>query len=46
MKSPSKSEALESAAPEGTRHPTFRAAFLFWLKLGFISFGGRLAKSP
>src|SRR5258705_4922993 len=20
--------------------PTFRAAFLFWLKLGFISFGG------
>ena len=22
------------------RHPTFRDAFLFWLKLGFISFGG------
>jgi chromate transporter len=23
-----------------TQHPTFREAFLFWLKLGFISFGG------
>lgn len=23
-----------------TRHPTFREAFRFWLKLGFISFGG------
>jgi chromate transporter len=22
------------------RHPSFREAFLFWLKLGFISFGG------
>jgi chromate transporter len=40
MKSPSKTGALERAAPEGARHPTFREAFLFWLKLGFISFGG------
>jgi chromate transport protein ChrA len=40
MKSLSKSQALESAAPEGARHPSFREAFLFWLKLGFISFGG------
>ncbi|MDB6126084.1 MAG: chromate transporter [Pedosphaera sp.] len=23
-----------------TKHPSFREAFLFWLKLGFISFGG------
>src|SRR3954464_12667863 len=23
-----------------TTHPTFREAFRFWLKLGFISFGG------
>ena len=40
MKSLSKSGAIASAAPEGARHPTFREAFLFWLKLGFISFGG------
>ena len=40
MKSLSKSQALDSPAPKGTRHPTFREAFLFWLKLGFISFGG------
>jgi chromate transporter len=26
--------------PESTRHPSFGEAFLFWLKLGFISFGG------
>lgn len=31
----------ESAAPhERPRHPTFREAFFYWLKLGFISFGG------
>ena len=23
-----------------TSHPTFREAFRFWLKLGFVSFGG------
>ncbi len=27
-------------APESNQHPSFRDAFLFWLKLGFISFGG------
>jgi len=26
--------------PTPTTHPTFREAFRFWLKLGFISFGG------
>ncbi len=26
--------------PETQRHPTFGEAFRFWLKLGFISFGG------
>src|SRR5580704_7943928 len=26
--------------PEGTHHPNFGEAFRFWLKLGFISFGG------
>jgi chromate transporter len=26
--------------PSGTAHPSFREAFRFWLKLGFISFGG------
>ena len=40
MKSHSKSGALESPAAEGARHPTFGEAFLFSLKLGFISFGG------
>ena len=25
---------------KNARHPTFHEAFLFWLKLGFISFGG------
>lgn len=27
-------------SPAATRHPTFAEAFRFWLKLGFISFGG------
>jgi chromate transporter len=26
--------------PPAARHPSFREAFRFWLKLGFISFGG------
>src|SRR5450432_785805 len=26
--------------PDSLRHPTFAEAFRFWLKLGFISFGG------
>jgi chromate transporter len=32
--------APEGVASENARHPTFYEAFLFWLKLGFISFGG------
>jgi chromate transporter len=32
--------ARDAVAPENARHPTFHEAFLFWLKLGFISFGG------
>ena len=31
---------LDDGPPEAAQHPTFREAFLFWLKLGFISFGG------
>ncbi|HEX7861080.1 MAG TPA: chromate efflux transporter [Verrucomicrobiae bacterium] len=27
-------------SPTAVRHPSFREAFRFWLKLGFISFGG------
>jgi chromate transporter len=30
----------EATAAENPRHPTFAEAFRFWLKLGFISFGG------
>ena len=26
--------------PQRPAHPSFREAFLYWLKLGFISFGG------
>ncbi len=29
-----------SPSPARPSHPTFREAFLYWLKLGFISFGG------
>lgn len=32
--------AATPAAGEPVRHPTFAEAFRFWLKLGFISFGG------
>ena len=31
---------LTPGSPSVPRHPTFREAFRFWLKLGFISFGG------
>jgi chromate transporter len=31
---------LTPESSSATRHPTFREAFRFWLKLGFISFGG------
>jgi len=43
MKAMSTRAAGEAASPaSGTKPvaPTFRNAFLFWLKLGFISFGG------
>lgn len=33
-------EPKAAPAPTSTRHPTFPEAFRFWLKLGFISFGG------
>jgi len=35
-----KSGWMTSACGQDPSHPTFRQAFLFWLKLGFISFGG------
>ncbi len=31
---------MRSAEPSITSHPSFAEAFRFWLKLGFISFGG------
>ncbi len=38
MTTPSPESA--APAPNSTGHPTFAEAFRFWLKLGFISFGG------
>src|SRR5438094_8872681 len=32
--------SLNGAPPRSTLHPTVREAFRFWLKLGFINFGG------
>src|SRR2546430_16624891 len=40
MKTLSTSGNVDDARPESTRHPSFAEAFRFWLKLGFISFGG------
>ena len=40
MKPPAVSENVDDSRPEGTQHPNFAEAFRFWLKLGFISFGG------
>ena len=41
MKKLSSQESLHGASQErSARHPSFGEAFLFWLKLGFISFGG------
>jgi chromate transporter len=34
------SDRTPAEAPPALAHPSFREAFLFWLKLGFISFGG------
>jgi chromate transporter len=33
-------QTLASRVPDARPHPTFAEAFRFWLKLGFISFGG------
>jgi chromate transporter len=40
MKSLSNSGSLDGGGPGNACHPTFYEAFRFWLKLGFISFGG------
>jgi len=40
MKTLPTSGNVDDARPESTRHPNFGEAFRFWLKLGFISFGG------
>jgi chromate transporter len=40
MKTISTAGDLDNSQEESAIHPTFREAFLFWLKLGFISFGG------
>ncbi len=44
MQTPSTAGNLITGSPEATRHPTFREAFRFWLKLGFIGFGGPTGK--
>ncbi len=38
--SPSPARDAAPASEQPLRHPTFAEAFRFWLKLGFISFGG------
>ena len=40
MKRLSNPETIDGSLPESARHPSFGEAFLFRLKLGFISFGG------
>jgi len=40
MKKVSSYESLRQVSPESRGHPSFGEAFRFWLKLGFISFGG------
>ena len=40
MKKVSSSESLHQKPPKSGGHPSFGEAFRFWLKLGFISFGG------
>jgi len=34
---------LDDGPPEAAQHPTFREAFLFWLKLGFMDQRGALS---
>src|SRR5258705_7202042 len=38
--SPTPADNLDGVPPQRLRHLTFREAYRFWLKLGFISFGG------
>src|SRR3954451_6153480 len=38
--SPIPAGGLHGLSSQPLRHPTFNEAFRFWLKLGFISFGG------
>ena len=40
MKTLSNPGSVNDTRPESTQHPSFGEAFRFWLKLGFISFGG------
>ena len=40
MKKASSYESLHQVSPESGGHLSFGEAFRFWLKLGFISFGG------
>jgi chromate transport protein ChrA len=40
MKKVSSYESLHQVSAESGGHPSFGEAFRFWLKLGFISFGG------
>src|SRR5882757_6915574 len=40
MKKVSSSESFHQVSAESGGHPSFGEAFRFWLKLGFISFGG------
>src|SRR6516165_6864160 len=37
---PAPADNLDDVPAQSLRHPTFREAFRFWLKLGLISFGG------
>src|ERR1700756_3700596 len=37
---PTPADKLDGVPPQSLQHPTFREAFRFWLKLGFVSFGG------
>ncbi len=40
MNEPAVHPSTDLLRPFATQHPTFSQAFRFWLKLGFISFGG------
>src|ERR1700751_4442643 len=40
MRPPAVSGNVDDSRLEGAQHPHFAEAFQFWLKLGFISFGG------